>query len=179
MEIILRQSFRRGRFQLASGAWSDYYIDLRRTTLDPDGLVAACALLAPRISEARVAAVGGPTLGADPLVAGLMLDARARGETMQGFLVRGAPKDHGAGRQIEGHCPEGARVAILDDVVTRGGSLMRSLDAVRAAGALPVMALALVDREEGGPQLFREAGLDFYAVFRVGEILQAAEVRGI
>jgi orotate phosphoribosyltransferase len=178
LDAILRHSFLRGRFQLASGAWSDYYLDLRRTTLDPGGLAAATALLWPTVREADIAAVGGPTLGADPIVAGLILESLRRGRPVSGFLVRGGAKDHGTGRRIEGHCPAGARVALLDDVVTRGGSILRALEEVRACGALPVLALALVDREEGGAAALAREGIPFFAPFRVSEVLDAAARSG-
>lgn len=179
LDAILLHSFQRGRFLLSSGAWSDYYLDLRRTTLDPDGLDAACAVLLPALCAAGVVAVGGPTLGADPLVAGLILAARREGPPLRGFLVRPAVKDHGTGRQIEGHCPPGVRVAVLDDVVTRGGSILRAVDAVRAAGAVPVLALALVDREEGGRELLEQAGVPLFAPFRVADVLAEAARRGV
>jgi orotate phosphoribosyltransferase len=179
LDAILTHSFQRGRFLLSSGAWSDYYLDLRRTTLDPQGLAAACSVLWPAIQTAAVDAVGGPTLGADPLVAGLILEARSHDSILRGFLVRGAAKDHGTGRQIEGHCAAGSRVAVIDDVVTRGGSILRAVDAVRAAGAIPVLALALVDREEGGRELLGQAGLPLYAPFRLSEVLVEAARRGI
>jgi orotate phosphoribosyltransferase len=179
LEAILTRSFQRGRFLLSSGAWSDFYLDLRRTTLDPDGLSAACAVLWPALQAAGVAAIGGPTLGADPLVAGLILEARRHGRPLQGFLVRGAAKDHGTGRQIEGHCPAGSRVAVIDDVVTRGGSILRAVDAVREAGAEAILALALVDRDEGGRTLLEQAGVPLYAPFRVSEVLAEAARRKI
>ncbi len=179
LDAILALSFQRGRFLLSSGAWSDYYLDLRKTTLDPDGLSAACAVLWPALRAAGVTAVGGPTLGADPLVAGLILEARRDGHSLRGFLVRAAAKDHGTGRQIEGHCAQGTRVAVLDDVVTRGGSILRAVDAVRAAGAVPVLALALVDREEGGRELLEQSGVPLYAPLRVAEVLAEAARRGV
>lgn len=174
LRTILRLSFQRGRFQLASGAWSDYYLDLRRTTLDPEGLAATSSLFWPVLAAADVAAVGGPTLGADPIVAGLLIESIRHSAPLQGFLVRGSAKDHGTGRQIEGHCPPGARVAVLDDVVTRGGSILRAIRAVRTAGAEPVLAMALVDREQGGRQAIEEEGVAFYAPFLVAEILNEA-----
>ncbi len=179
LDAILTHSFLRGRFQLASGAWSDFYLDLRRTTLDPAGLAAAVAVLYPRLREAGVTAIGGPTLGADPLVAGLILEAGRRGEALRGFLVRGAAKDHGTGRIIEGHCPSGERVAVIDDVVTRGGSIIRAVEAVRGAGARPVLALTIVDREEGGRDALEREGLPLFAPFRLAEILGAAASRGL
>lgn len=179
LEAILQHSFLRGRFQLSSGAWSDYYLDLRRTTLDCAGLAAAASVLWPAMESANVTAVGGPTIGADPLVAALLLEGARRGQSIQGFLVRASAKDHGTGRQIEGHCPAGARVAVLDDVVTKGGSILRAVEAVRAAGAEPVLALTLVDRDEGGRAALEAVGLPLFAAFRVGEILKEAARRGL
>ena len=124
-------------------------------------------------------AVGGPTLGADPIVAGLILESERHDAHLRGFLVRGAAKDHGTGRQIEGHCPSGARVAVLDDVVTRGGSLLRAIRAVRAAGADPVLAMVLVDREQGGRQAIEDEGIVFHAPFQVAEILKEASQRNL
>lgn len=178
-QAILRHSFLRGRFQLSSGAWSDYYLDLRKTTLDPSGLAAAVAALWTPLANAGVTSVGGPTLGADPIVAGLLLEAGRRSVPMQGFLVRSAAKDHGTGRTIEGHCPGGARVAVLDDVVTKGGSILRAIEAARAAGAEPVLALALVDREEGGREALAKEGIDLYTPLRVAEVLEAAAAQGM
>jgi orotate phosphoribosyltransferase len=179
LDRVLALSFQRGRFQLSSGAWSDTYIDLRRTTLDPAGLSAAVAALWPVVRAADVQAVGGPTLGADPLVAGLLLRAHAEERSLRGFLVRPAAKDHGTGRQIEGHCREGERVVVLDDVVTRGGSILRAVEAARAAGATVVQALALVDREEGGREALESAGIPLFAPLRLGEILDEARARGL
>ena len=179
MEAILQHSFLRGRFQLSSGAWSDYYLDLRRTTLDPAGLGAAARALWPAIAGAGLAAVGGPTLGADPLVAALMLEGARQGQPIRGFLVRSGAKDHGTGRQIEGHCPSGTRVAVLDDVVTKGGSILRAVAAVRAAGADPVIALALVDREEGGRAALEAVGVPLFTPLRVTQILEEAARRGL
>lgn len=179
LETILQLSFQRGRFQLASGAWSDYYLDLRRTTLDPTGLTSSVGLLWQGILDAGVAAIGGPTLGADPLVAGFLMEAHRRAHPLQGFLVRNAAKDHGTGRQIEGYCEAGSRVAVIDDVCTRGGSILRAIDAVRSADAEPVIALTLVDRAQGGKEAIEAVGVDFHALFGIDEVLRSAEQKKI
>jgi orotate phosphoribosyltransferase len=179
LDRVLALSFQRGRFQLSSGAWSDTYIDLRRTTLDPQGLTCAAATLWPILRATRAQGVGGPTLGADPLVAALLLRAAAERVALQGFLVRSAAKDHGTGRQIEGHCAEGDRVVVLDDVVTRGGSILRAAAAARAQGAQVVQALALVDREEGGREALAAEGIPLFTPLRLAEILAEAQARGL
>lgn len=179
LDSILRLSFQRGRFKLSSGAWSDYYLDLRLTTLDATGLKRTAALLWPVLARANVVSVGGPTLGADPIVAGLLLESSKNDHPMQGFLVRSAVKAHGTGRQIEGHCAKGSRVAVLDDVCTRGGSILRSIQAVRDAGAEPVIAMTMVDRDQGGREAIEAEGVEFYSAFGISEVLAEAERRDL
>lgn len=171
LEVIRRVSLRRGQFVLSSGATSDYYLDLRLTTTEPEGArLAAQALLA----EARrlgASGVGGPTLGADPIVGAAVALSAGSGHPVRGFLVRAAAKQHGTGRQIEGHLASGQRVVLLDDVVTSAGSLLRAAEAVRAEGAEIVGAFCLVDRDGGGREALAAAGLELTAVFGVEEVL--------
>ncbi len=167
---------------LSSGRSSDYYLDCRRVTLDPEG-ARLCGRVLYSIYTSlgeRVAAVGGPTLGADPLVVSFMLSALDQGERIPGFLVRKVAKEHGTRARIEGAAgvSAGARVLLLEDVLTTGGSLLRAAEAVREAGFNPVLALVLVDREEGGREALFEAGLPVRAVYRAAEVAQAADGRG-
>lgn len=164
---------------LSSGRSSDYYLDCRRVTLDPEG-VRLCGRVLYSIYAAlgeRVAAVGGPTLGADPLVVSFMLTALDHGERIPGFLVRKAAKEHGTRSRIEGAAgvPAGARVLLIEDVLTTGGSLLQAAEAVREAGFDPVTALVLVDRGEGGSRTLAGAGLPVRAVFRASEVARAWE----
>lgn len=177
LSLIARRCYERRPVVLSSGRASDYYLDCRRATLDPEG-----ARLCGRVmydlylsSGERAAAVGGPTLGADPLVVSFMLTALDRGERLPGFLVRKAAKEHGTRARIEGLAgvPSGARVLLLEDVLTTGGSLLQATEAAREAGLVPVLALVLVDREEGGAQALAEVGLPVRAVFRATEVASA------
>lgn len=176
MEIIRRLSLRRGRFVLASGAESDYYLDLRLTTTDPAGALLAARFLLEQARRLGANRVGGPTLGADPLVgAAVSLCGQGLGTGIRGFIVRSQAKVHGTGRQIEGHLGPGDRALVFDDVVTAGGSILRAVEAVRAAGARVVGSWCLVDRMQGGAEKLREAGAPLSPLFLVTDILAGGE----
>ena len=165
LSLLARLSFRLGDFTLASGAKSDYYIDCRTTTLDAEGGRLSGVLLAELIRQhaPEADAVGGLTMGADPLVSNTASATAwwrlAHPETtlVHGFLVRKALKTHGTGRQIEGYVREGAKAVIVDDVCTTGGSTLTAIEASRAAGMQVVAVLCLVDREQGGREAIQSA----------------------
>lgn len=167
LDLILEVSFRRERVTLASGAESDYYLDLRQTLMRPRGVALAGDLVLERLgSGGPVDAVGGMAVGAVPLIAAVLAAADRAGETSPvGFFVRKVPKNHGLGRQIEGAFCAGQRVALLDDTITTGGSTLQALDAVEAAGASVSRVLCLVDREEGARQAFAARGIELEALF--------------
>jgi orotate phosphoribosyltransferase len=169
--VIREQSLRFGDFVLASGARSRYYLDLRRTTTHPEGAVLTASLLLTKIRALRLDAVGGPTLGADPILGAIAVMSHLQGSPVPVFIVRKDAKDHGARRLIEGHLEPRWRVAVLDDVVTRGGSILRAVDAAREAGAEIDHAFCVVDREDGGREALAERGVVLDPIFRVGEIL--------
>src|SRR3954454_1893959 len=172
LRLLTEKSFRLGHFKLASGATSDYYIDCRLTTLSAEGARLTGTAVLEEIAARgwQPDAIGGLTLGADPIVVAAAVlsttpavatggvplvpafgDApRAAGvpRPIQGFLVRKAEKQHGTGQRIEGFQRLGARVVIVDDVCTTGGSTIQAIDAARAAGMNVVGVLCLVDREE-------------------------------
>ena len=158
LRILATKSFRLGDFTLASGQHSDYYIDCRTTTLHAEGGRLAGLILYDLIRRhiPFAVAVGGLTMGADPLVSNTAsASAWARltdphAPLLQGFLVRKAEKTHGAGRRIEGFLEAGANVVIVDDVCTTGGSTILAIEAARAAGMVVAGVLSLVDREQGG-----------------------------
>lgn len=171
LRALIRQlSLRRGRFVLASGAVSDYYLDLRLTTTHPEGGALAARFLLAEAARLGANRVGGPTLGADPLVGAAMALAPPA-SALRGFMVRGQAKDHGTGRQVEGHLAEGDRALVFDDVVTAGGSILKSIEAVRSCGARVVGTWCLVDRGQGGAAKLAEQDAPLRAVFQVGEIL--------
>jgi len=181
LSLLARISFRLGQFTLSSGGTSDYYIDCRTTTLHAEGgrLTghAVLELLEERGIDAD--AVGGLTMGADPIVSNVATASAWRAierpgmPLIQGFLVRKAEKAHGTGRRIEGFCREGARVLIVDDVCTTGASTINAIQAARDAGMIVAAVVCLVERQEahGRPAVeAAAAGAPFFALFTAVDV---------
>jgi orotate phosphoribosyltransferase len=173
LSILAERSARRGQFTLASGRQSTLYIDARLTTMSPDGLtlIGPLALAALRDVDWRVQAVGGLTLGADPISYAIAYASAETASPLRAFTVRKETKAHGPGRLIEGPFHAGDRVAVIEDVITTGGSALRAVEAVRAAGGSVAGVLALVDREEGGRDALVSAGLPVVALARASDIV--------
>ncbi len=172
-QMLLNRSMRFGEFVLSSGATSNYYIDVRKTSLHPQGLELISKLFLEAIKNENATAIGGLTLGADPLVAGLMLHGAEMGKTYEGFLVRRTTKDHGLRGQVEGNLAGHKRVVILDDVITSGESALIAAEAAESYKAEVVRILAVVDREQGAAQIFQQQGYPFSSLFSIGELLPA------
>ncbi len=160
LELLARTSFKLGQFKLSSGATSDYYIDCRTTTLHAEGgrLTGHAILELLEANQIDAEAVGGLTMGADPIVSNVATasawralshpGAESRPGLLHGFLVRKAEKAHGTGRRIEGFCREGARVVIVDDVCTTGASTIAAIEAAKEAGMIVAAVVCIVEREE-------------------------------
>ena len=171
-EILKNKSILRGSFTLASGKESDYYIDGRLTTLDSAGLKLIGEIFLDEIqTDPEIATVGGPTMGADPIVGSVLTQAGDREIAMDGFLVRKEAKDHGTGKLIEGNLKEGAKVAVVEDVVTTGGSVLKAIYALEKAGAVISKVLVIVDREEGAEGKFKELGYEYFSIFKISDLL--------
>ena len=187
LKLIRERSYREGDFTLASGKKSKFYIDMKATTLSGAGafLIGRLAFyMIRRFAEMRfksvgpsdgtssIRGVGGLTLGADPIATAVSLAAHVQGVDWSAFIVRKEAKDHGTGRMIEGHenLPKGAKVIVLEDVVTTGGSSLRAIESLRAVGYDPVAVLTVVDREEGGEAALRSAGLEFLRILSISEL---------
>ena len=175
--LLLERSVRLGDFTLSSGAKSSYYIDARQTTMTAEGQRLTGKIAYNLIEEAGwdVSHVGGLTLGADPVAYAIAHHSTGRGRTLDGFTVRKEPKDHGTGQQIEGGLPTDARVVVVEDAVTTGGSAIRAIEVLRKYGASVAGVICLVDREEGGRSRLDELGVPLLAVFTGPELLAAAE----
>ena len=170
--ILLENSILRGRFTLASGKESDYYIDARLTTLHPEGVSLAADIFLEEIKrDPRIKTVGGPTMGADPIVGALIAASYRANYPLRGFLVRKKEKEHGTGKLVEGNLVADDNAAVVEDVVTSGGSVITAIAAVKGAGADVRKVLVIVDREEGAAEKFQEMGIDFYAIFKISELL--------
>lgn len=173
LDLLATRSARRGEFVLASGRRSTLYIDARLTTMSPAGLALIGPLALERLGETGwgVEAVGGLTLGADPIAYAISYASALTDHPLRAFTVRKEPKAHGTGRRIEGPFEAGDRVAVIEDVITTGGSALRAVEAVQAADGRVAGVLALVDREEGGREAIEAAGLEVVALARAREIV--------
>jgi len=172
--LVRKLSYREGDFTLASGQKSKFYVDLKATTLHPDGAhqIGQCAVEVLQREGIEVQGVGGLTLGADPLATAVSLAAREKGLIWPAYIVRKEPKDHGTARYIEGteNLSPGAQLVVLEDVVTSGGSSLKAIERLREAGYKPVAVLTVVDREQGGAELFAKAGVKFLRMITLRDV---------
>lgn len=170
--ILKNKSILKGDFTLASGKKSNYYIDARLTTLDPEGVNLISRIFLDEIKKnPEIKVVGGPTMGADPIVGATIALSHELGKSLSGFLVRKEEKGHGTGKIIEGNLKEGDKVAVVEDVVTTGGSVFKAIDAIEKFGVKVEKVLVVVDREAGGEELFKEKGYELFSIFKVSELL--------
>lgn len=172
--LLRRQSVRTGQtFTLASGKTSDFYVDVKKTSLDPEGAFWIGRGFAALLEEfADVKAIGGPTLGADPLTAATIVVGWTLGRRLDGFIVRKEPKGHGTGVWIEGpNLPTGTPVVVCEDVLTTGGSALKGCARVKEAGLDIRAVFAVVDREEGGVDALAAEGYAVRTLFRRHELV--------
>lgn len=175
-DLLREHSLLFGDFVLASGRRSRFYFDSKRTTLLPEGawLTARVVLDRLRREGVEAEAIGGLTLGADPIVCPVAALSHVEGPPLRAFLVRKEAKEHGTGRRIEGCPPPGTRVVVVDDVVTTAGSTLQAIEAAQEAGLHVVAVVCLVDREEGGTE--RLARWPFHPIFRRSDIFDEPPV---
>jgi orotate phosphoribosyltransferase len=173
--LLAERSTRRGKFTLASGKQSEYYIDARLTTMSPEGLsvIGRLGLSTLRKSSWSIDAIGGLTLGADPISYAISYASAESGDPLRAFTVRKETKAHGTGKLIEGPFREGDHVAVIEDVITTGGSALRAIEAVRTAHGTVEGVLALVDREEGGREAIEAAGVSIISLVSASQIIQS------
>lgn len=171
-DLLLARSVRHGDFVLASGRRSPFYIDARRTTMSGDGLAVIGGLGLDRMAVRgwTPRAVGGLTLGADPIAYALALTARRRGQLLDAFTVRKQPKDHGTGKRIEGCFASGVPVVVVEDVLTTGSSARDAIAAVESEGGHVLGVMAVVDRQEGGREALERAGYLVEAFLTVSDL---------
>ena len=167
IDLFRERAMRFGDFTLASGKKSTYYVDKMQITLHSAGLRLVCEGLLDLIEGTECDAVGGMTIGADPIVGGMLTLAAEKGRDLEGFLVRKEPKGHGTQQYIEGPLQSGQRVVIVEDVVTTGGSSIKAIDRVRDFGAHVVQVVAIVDRLEGGAANFAGHDVPFQSLLTI------------
>jgi orotate phosphoribosyltransferase len=160
----------RGKVTLSSGKEADYYVDLRRITLDGAAAPLVGQVMLDLVADLEFDAVGGLTMGADPVATAMLHAAAARGRRLDAFVVRKEGKAHGLQKQIEGPDVAGRRVLAVEDTSTTGGSALTAVAALRAAGADVVAVAVIVDRDTGAAEKVREAGLDYLFAYGKDEL---------
>jgi len=159
-------------FTLSSGRKSRYYIDCKKVTLDPEGAFLIARLVLDAIADDEVDAIGGMTLGADPIAVAVAVVSYQEDRPIAAFVVRKEPKAHGATSYIEGNLPRGSRIVVVDDVLTSGASTERTIGILKEAGCVIVKVLALVDRKEGGRDRLAAAGYPIETLFTIEDLLR-------
>ncbi len=176
-EILYEKSYMEGDFTLSSGRKSDYYFDCRQTSLNPEGAWLIGSIFLRMLEGAGVQAVAGMTMGADPLVTATSMVAHSKGIYLPALIVRKEPKGHGAGRSVEGlaNVPRGARVIMLEDVVSTGGSVLKACKRVEEAGLSILSVMCILDRQEPGfAETFASAGYNLHSMYTRKELVSLA-----
>ena len=171
LELLRKKAVVRGHFVLTSGKTSDYYIDARLVTLDPEGAGLVARAILRAIEGDKMDAIGGMAVAAVPIAAAVALESAKTENPLRGFFVRSAQKTHGMQKLVEGPVRKGDRVLIVEDTLSTGGSALQAAEAAGQAGLVVVKILAIVDRLMGGAERIREAGYDFSSLFTKDEQL--------
>ena len=172
LDLIVKHAYVEGDFTLSSGAKSSYYINCKQVTLNANGALALGRLLFQQL-PGDTTAVAGLTLGADPMVSAVSIVSAYEDRPIPALIIRKKPKGHGTKAYIEGPAlPEGAKVVVLEDVVTTGGSALTAVERLQDAGYQVTQIMALVDRQQGGNELYRSKGIKFEALFSIQEVQQ-------
>ena len=171
IEFIKADAVFHGDFTLTSGKKATYYVDMRRVSLDHRVAPLIGQVMVDLISDIPdVVAVGGLTMGADPIASAVMHQGVALGKTYDAFVVRKEPKDHGRGRQVEGPDLEGKRVIVLEDTSTTGGSPLKAIEALEKVGAIVVGVAVVVDRNTGAREIIEKAGYPYFAAIGLADL---------
>ncbi len=176
LAILKEKSYEKKRVVLSSGRESDFYVDCKQATLDAEGAVLTGRLVYGMLEKGEMPeAVGGITLGADPIVTAVSLTSALRGNPIPAFIIRKEPKKHGTSQWVEGmnNLRPGMRVAIVEDVVTTGASTLRAIERAGGAGLVVSRVLCLVDRNEGGAEFIAEKGYRLEAMFTKEDVENA------
>ncbi len=169
-EILLERSVFFGDFTLSSGKKSNFYIDARISTLFPESSYLIAEIMFEILKEYKIDAVGGYSIGADPIVSAIAVVSYLKKNPIPAFIIRKEEKKHGRGKAIEGNFSKGMRVAIVDDVITTGGSIIKGINKVKEMGAIPIVALSVIDREEGGREKIEKMGIPLYSIFNLNDL---------
>jgi orotate phosphoribosyltransferase len=177
LQLIRERSFRQAPpgefFTLASGAQSQYFFDLKKTMLDPEGISLIAARITPLIVETGARCVGGLAMGAVPLVMAALMKSHEIGYKLSGFWVRKEQKDHGTKAKADGYLVPGEKTVILEDVTTKGGSALLAVQEARAQGCEVVAVITIVDRQEGAEALLESEGIRLISLYTRDMLIQA------
>lgn len=174
--LLAEKAYKEGHFILSSGRTSSYYLDTKLVTLDPEGLDLVADAFLDRVRRYRVDAIGGPVQGAVAIAAAVAVKSFVTGDALPAFFVRSEAKSHGTMSSVEGPVQEGARVALVDDVITSGRSVVEAIKAVNAKGLEVVVVVGLVDREEGADSLIRQYCQNYEHIFTITEVRDTVSV---
>jgi len=168
--LIKRQAFFKQKVKLSSGKISNYYFDLRRITLNPEGSYLVAELIFDFIKRNRFSSIGGPTIGADPIVSSVVILSYIKGFPIKGFLVRKTAKDHGLMRQIEGpNLTKKDKILLVDDVATSGSSLLETAFVLRKKGLKINSVMVILDRQEEAEENLKKAKIKLYSLFKADD----------
>jgi orotate phosphoribosyltransferase len=170
LEIIKKKSFLKGQFKLASGAMSDYYLDMKPTTFDPEGLNLIADIIYDMVSkEADVDAIGGLEVGSVPIVTAISMRSWGK-RPIEGFVVRKEKKGHGTDKPIDGNFRRNTTVILFEDVTTKAGSVIKAIHEVRQQGSKVKKVITIVDRLEGARENLRAEGIDLEAIYTTQDL---------
>ena len=173
LELIIHNAYFREKIILSSGKESDYYIDARRVTLSPEGAYLCAKIILDMIKDEHIDAIGGPTIGADPMVGAIASLSHQSGKPINTFIIRKQPKAHGKQQQVEGPLlKEGASVVIIDDVATTGKAFIHSIDALAQDGLKPAVCVCIIDRQDGAKEALLARGIALRSLYTAAQFLQ-------
>lgn len=170
--FVFEHSFLRGKFKLASGKESEFYLNAKKTTLDPEGSRLVAETFLEEAKNCEVDSIGGLEIGAVPIVSSVVSLSAHRGYPVRGFIVRKKRKKHGTQELVEGRIEKNDRVIVIDDVITTGTSAYQAVEEVLKVGCQVIKVISLIDRNEGGRELFRERGFEYQPIITIEEIFQ-------
>lgn len=169
-KLLNKDALKRGKFVLSSGKESNYYLDGRVITLTPEGAYLVTGIILDMVKDEAVDAIGGPTLGADPIAGALAALSYINQQPIKTFIVRKQAKEHGTQRQVEGpELKKGSRVILIDDVATSGKAILEAKQALDKIGVIAEKAIVIVDRNQGAVENLAKAGLKLESIFKISE----------
>jgi orotate phosphoribosyltransferase len=173
LQILKKEAFFKEKITLSSGKQSDYYIDARRVTLSAEGAYLCAKIILDMVKDDSYEAIGGPTLGADPLVGAIGVVSFQANKPTKTFIIRKAPKAHGKQQQIEGPLlSDGAKVVLVDDVATTGKAFLESLEVLKKMNIKAVKCICIVDRKEGAKEAVAKEGCELVSIFAIDQFLK-------